>query len=80
MNIPKALIGSLSHLKPKGFSLQYLQGPSHIALVFDGLCRKPDKTPKSFNTTIALWTVFVSLQKRVVSLATPLWKLHAPGL
>ena len=69
MNIPKALIGSLGHLNPIGFSLQYLQGPSHIALVFDGLSRKPDKSPKSFNTTIALWTVFESLQNRVVSSA-----------
>ena len=70
MNIPNALIGSLGHLNPKGFSLQYLRGLSHIAFVFDGLSRKPDKSPTSFNTTIiALWTVFVSLQKRVVSSA-----------
>ena len=67
MNIPKALISSLGHLNPKGFSLQYLQGPSHIAFVFDGLNRKPNKSPELFNTTIALWMVFVSLKKRVVS-------------
>lgn len=39
MKIPKALIGLSGHLNPKEFSLGYLQGPSHNALVLDGFRR-----------------------------------------
>ena len=69
INIPSALIGSFGQWNSKGSSALCLQGPSHKALVLDGFYLKPETSPKSLNTWIAVSTDSQLLHKSEVSSA-----------
>ena len=67
--LERVFIGSLGHLIPKGYVLQFLEEPIHIASVLKQLIFKPETILKSSNSLKRVGAELVSASIAVVSSA-----------